>query len=56
MLSVIGNTRRETSPRLKPWISCAENPKRDSIHQTRVGAARLPWVIVQKITNPNGVA
>jgi hypothetical protein len=37
---------RVTDPRSKSqW---------DSIHQLRVGAERLPWVIVQKIINPNG--
>jgi len=30
--------------------------QRDFIHQPRVGAERLPWVIVQKIINPSGVA
>jgi hypothetical protein len=36
--------------------TCVPKSQRDSIVQPRVSAYRLPWVIVQKIINPNGVA
>ena len=39
----------------RPAKHSIRESQRDSIIQPRVGAERLPWVVVQKIINPNGV-